>query len=140
MNRTLPNDEHVRAAMNTELEEAKTSGRRPTVTNVEKRLGIPHATFYRNYAQQVEWFKAQLAARRENTKSEPGDIERDDGLARLRQENTDLRKQLRIYAEAIRQLTLDKATLEDQIQDNARIHRLEDRRRNRDALTDNGHE
>ncbi|MFE5587209.1 hypothetical protein [Kitasatospora sp. NPDC056531] len=36
--------------------------------------------------------------------------------ARVRRENSDLRKLVRIYAEAIRQLTIDKAALEDELQ------------------------
>lgn len=47
MKRALPDADAVKAAIDTVLEEAAISGRRPTVTAVERRLGIPHATFQR---------------------------------------------------------------------------------------------
>jgi hypothetical protein len=115
--------------MTTELAESKASGRRATVTNVEKKLGVTHATFYRNYGDLIEWFKAQLAAPRDAAVTEKGTTKREDDLGRLRRENTDLRTQVRIYAEAIRQLTLDKAALEDRLQALEGVTSLDQRRR-----------
>ncbi|MFC6061461.1 hypothetical protein [Streptomyces ochraceiscleroticus] len=131
MNRPLPTEEQVRSAMTAELAESEASDRRATVTNVEKQLGVTHATFYRNYSDLIEWFKAQLVARRQEAVTEKAASKREDDLARLRRENTDLRKQVRIYAEAIRQLTLDKSALEDELQGVTGITRLGDRRRQR---------
>ena len=131
MNRPLPTEEQVRSAMTAELAESEANGRRTTVTNVEKQLGVTHATFYRNYPDLIEWFKAQLAARRQERVTEKDTTKREDDLARLRRENTDLRKQVRIYAEAIRQLTLDKAVLEDKLQSLEGVSSLDERRRQR---------
>ena len=61
-----------------------------------------------------------------------------DDLARLRRENTDLRKQVRIYAEAIRQLTLDKEALEERLQSFERVTSLDEHRRQHQASADNG--
>ncbi|QKW52668.1 hypothetical protein [Streptomyces buecherae] len=133
MNRPLPTDEQVRTAMETELHESQALGRRATVSSVEKQLGITHATFYRNYPDQIEWFKSQLDARRQAGTTAKDTTKREDDLARLRRENTDFRKQLRIYAEAIRQLTMDKAALEDQVQSLAGITNLDERRRRQAA-------
>ncbi|MER5358848.1 hypothetical protein [Streptomyces sp. NPDC002785] len=140
MNRLLPTDEQVRAAIEAELGESQALGRRATVSNVEKQLGVTHATFYRNYPDQIEWFKSQLDALRETKTTAKDSSKREDDLARLRRENTDLRKQLRIYAEAIRQLTLDKAELEDEHQALTGVTRLDERRRQQQAAADNGHE
>ncbi|MFE0778853.1 hypothetical protein [Streptomyces sp. NPDC058861] len=131
MNRPLPTDEQVRTAMEAELDESHDLGRRATVSKVEKRLGVTHATFYRNYPDQIDWFKSQLDARRQATVTVKDTAKREDDLARLRRENTDLRKQVRIYAEAIRQLTLDKATLEDKMQALEGIASLDEHRRQR---------
>ncbi|WP_338484237.1 hypothetical protein VM636_08445 [Streptomyces sp. SCSIO 75703] len=138
MNRPLPTDEQVRSAMTAELDESEASGRRATASNVEKQLGVTHATFYRNYPDLIEWFKVQLVARRQEVVTEKGTSKREDDLDRLRRENTDLRKQVRIYAEAIRQLTLDKAALEDTVQSLAGIASLDDRRRRQTTDLDTG--
>ncbi|MFD5430495.1 hypothetical protein, partial [Streptomyces sp. NPDC127084] len=89
------------------------TGRRATATSVERQLGVTYATFYRDFPDLIEWFKGQLAAWRDKAGAEKDTAKREDDLARLRRENTDLHKQARIYAEAIRQLTLGKAILED---------------------------
>ncbi|GAA3372298.1 hypothetical protein GCM10017744_103260 [Streptomyces antimycoticus] len=129
MNRLLPTDAQVRTAMEAELGESQFLGRRATVSNVEKQLGVTHATFYRNYPDHIEWFKSQRDGLRETKTTANDSSKREDDLARLRRENTDRRKQLRTYAEAIRQLTLDKAALEDELQSWEGVTSLEERRR-----------
>ena len=42
------------------LREATEAGRHPTVTAVERRLGIAHPTFYRNFPHLITWFKEQV--------------------------------------------------------------------------------
>ncbi|MFI0984819.1 hypothetical protein [Streptomyces exfoliatus] len=131
MNRPLPTEEQVRTAMAAELADSETAGRRATVTNIERRLGVTHATFYRNFPDLIQWFQGQLAIRRDEAATEKDTTKREDDLARLRRENTDLRKQAKIYAEAIRQLTLDKAALEDKLQSLEGVTGLDERRRQR---------
>lgn len=123
MIRNAPDDEQVRAAMDQVLAEADSSGRRPTVTAVEERLGITHATFYRNYPDLIDWFKQQVAVLRDAAKpsrttsgSDPAEI-----MARLRRENEDLRRLVKIYAESIRQLTVDNTALRTAVNDQAGI-------------------
>ncbi|WMX44834.1 hypothetical protein RGF97_08170 [Streptomyces roseicoloratus] len=115
--------------MAAELADSETTGRRATVTNIERRLGVTHATFYRNFPDLIQWFQGQLAIRRDEAVTEKDTTKREDDLARLRRENTDLRKQVKIYAEAIRQLTLDKAALEDKLQSLEGVTDLDERRR-----------
>ncbi|MDH6709894.1 galactokinase [Kitasatospora sp. MAA19] len=131
-----PTDEQVRTAMESELAESEAAGRRATVTNAEKRLGVTHATFYRNYPELITWFKSQLADRHRSATTPKNSVRADDETTRLRRENTDLRKLVRIYAEAIRQLTGDKAALEDELQALGGVTNLADRRRHQ---VDNGH-
>ncbi|WP_380286537.1 hypothetical protein [Kitasatospora purpeofusca] len=125
----LPTDEQVRTAMESELAESEAAGRRATITNVEKRLGVTHATFYRNYPEPITWFTTRLADRHRPTTTPKNSARADDENARLRRENSDLRKLVRIYAEAIRQLTVDKAALEDELQALGGVTSLIERRR-----------
>ncbi|MFJ5927591.1 hypothetical protein ACIQF6_33850 [Kitasatospora sp. NPDC092948] len=129
MSPRLPTDEQVRAAMESELAESEAAARRGTVTNVEKRLGVTHATFYRNYPELITWFKTRLADRHRSATTPKNSARADDANARLRRENSDLRKLVRIYAEAIRQLTGDKAALEDELQALSGVTNLAERRR-----------
>ncbi|MFF0291280.1 hypothetical protein [Streptomyces sp. NPDC005262] len=54
MKRSLPDADTVKAAIDTALEEASAHGRWPTVTAIERRLGIPYATFHRHYADLID--------------------------------------------------------------------------------------
>lgn len=98
------------------LAESAASGRRATITSVEARLGITHATFYRHYPALIDWFHTQQANRRSA-------ILRDEIdsttilLIRLRHDNADLKKLVAVYAEAIRQLTIDNADLRTQLEE-----------------------
>ncbi|MFD6532113.1 hypothetical protein [Streptomyces sp. NPDC060184] len=122
MKRTLPDADTVKAAIDTVLSQAAATGRRPTVTAVERHLGIPHATFHRHYHDLIDThFRARGPA-----PAPPDEKSRDrteTNLQRLRQENTDLRRTLVLYEEAIRQLTLQNAALRQ----GATIHPLPSR-------------
>lgn len=115
MRRHLPADDQVTAVMERVLAQAAEKGRRATVTAVEQALGIPHATFDRNYRHLIEDFRQrtrqQATAARPagpvSTCNDPGQV-----VQRLRRENEDLRRLVKIYAESIRQLTLDHLELE----------------------------
>jgi hypothetical protein len=54
MRRPLPADDQVNAVMTPVLAQAAETGRKPTVTAVERDLGIPHATFDRNYRDLID--------------------------------------------------------------------------------------
>ena len=114
MKRALPHTDTVKAAIDIVLEEASASGRRPTVTAVERHLGIPHATFHRHYADLIDThFRPRIPAPRAETHTDraKGDEKKEENLRRLRQENTELRRTLALYEEAIRQLTLENHAL-----------------------------
>ncbi|MET7355881.1 hypothetical protein [Streptomyces mirabilis] len=114
MKRALPDADTVKAAIDTVLDEASASGRRPTVTAVERHLGIPHATFHRHYADLIDThFRPRIPAARSETRTDrpKTDEPKEENLRRLRQENTDLRRTLALYEEAIRQLTLENHAL-----------------------------
>jgi hypothetical protein len=115
MRRDLPADDQVTMVMERVLAQAVQNGRRATVTAVERALGIPHATFDRNYRHLIDDFRQrgqqQAAAARQiapvSAGNDPGQV-----VQRLRRENEDLRRLVKIYAESIRQLTLDQLELE----------------------------
>ncbi|MEV0888565.1 hypothetical protein AB0J03_32755 [Streptomyces microflavus] len=104
----LPDADTVRAAMDTVLSEATATGRRATVSAVERRLGITHATFYRHYPDLItEYFQSRLSITAAKEPSSHRNEQDQDNLRRLRRENADLRATLHLYEEAIRQLSLD---------------------------------
>ncbi|MEU3620484.1 hypothetical protein ABZ725_50775 [Streptomyces sp. NPDC006872] len=110
MKRALPDTDAVKAAIDHILDQAAATGRRPTV---ERHLGIPHATFHRHYNDLIDThFRPRVptpappAAPNEKTSER-----REANLHRLRQENTDLRRTLALYEEAIRQFTLESTAL-----------------------------
>ncbi|MFC5667639.1 hypothetical protein ACFP3U_32310 [Kitasatospora misakiensis] len=125
----LPTDTEVQAVMDAVLADAARTGRAPTVAEVERRLGIRHATFYRHYRPLIiEYFRPKTQPI--STPAKPATAEANDGKAvtRLRQENTELRKLLNIYAETIRQLTEDNTALKSKIQTYGGIIQLDTRR------------
>jgi hypothetical protein len=120
---TLTDDE-VQLAMNLVLREAQETGRRATITAVERRLDVKHATFYRNFPHLIAGFQEQADAQRNNPKAEQ-DARRktspEDTIADLRRENAQLRRTLAIYGEALRQLTLDYEEVRSQVQQSAQV-------------------
>jgi hypothetical protein len=118
MKRPLPTNIEVQDVMDQVLAEAATAGRKARITAVERRLGIPHATFYRNFADLIPQFRQQTTDAQHGVAASP-DAERsgpeDDArhLRRLRRENEDLRRLAQIYSEAIRQLTIQNRELQD---------------------------
>lgn len=130
---TLTEDE-VRTAMSIVLREAQEAGRRPTISAVERRLGVKHATFYRNFSHLIDGFKEQVTTRDQNADAEPDAGRRktpSDVIADLRQENTQLRRTVAVYAEALRQLTLDYAEVHSQVQQSAHVTDLSAHRASR---------
>jgi hypothetical protein len=129
--RQLPTDDEVRLAMNLVLRGSAETGRRPTITAVEHRLDIAHPTFYRNYPELIDWFKQQVQDQKATRQGETGTARGDPAgeMARLRRENEDLRRTTKLYAEAIRQLTLDYAELEAKVNAQAGVTTLDARRR-----------
>ncbi|MET9588983.1 hypothetical protein ABZY10_39075 [Streptomyces sp. NPDC006539] len=112
MKRLLPDTETVKAAIGTVLEQALAAGRRPTVTAVERHLGIPHATFHRHYRDLAEeHFLPRVPAPAHPAPAETISGRTEENLSRLRRENADLRRTLALYEEAIRQLTLENDAL-----------------------------
>ncbi|WP_327188305.1 hypothetical protein [Streptomyces sp. NBC_01334] len=112
MKRALPDADTVKATMDTVLEQAAATGHRPTVAAVERHLGIPHATFHRHYNDLIdEHFRPRIPAPAQPAPGDETSGRTESNLRRLRQENTDLRRTLELYEEALRQLTLENAVL-----------------------------
>ncbi|MFB7475572.1 hypothetical protein [Kitasatospora sp. NPDC056184] len=131
-------EDQVQTAMNIVLREAQEAGRRATVSAVERRLGIKHATFYRNFPDLIGWFKAQAGAHEQTPGAEPEAGRRktpNEIIADLRRENTQLRRTVAVYAEALRQLTLDYEESRSEVHQNAAVADLASRRSQRTTST-----
>jgi hypothetical protein len=130
MRRQLPADDQGTIVMERVLAQAADDGRRATVTAVKKTLGIPHAAFDRNYRHLINDFRQrarqQATARSAAPVSAGNDSEQ--VIRRLRRENEDLRRLVKIYAESIRQLTLDHLELEAKLNAAVGITALSSRR------------
>ena len=125
MKRELPTDDEVHAAATELFADAARAGRKATLAELERRLGIPHATFYRNYPQTIELFQRhkneRLAGDAPAAKpaNDPAET-----VVRLRRENEDLRRTVHIYAESIRQLTLTNQELRAALHEQAGVTEL----------------
>ncbi|MDB5448557.1 MAG: hypothetical protein JWQ97_3874 [Phenylobacterium sp.] len=116
------------------LRQASEEGRRPTLAAVERRLDVKHATFYRNFPQLIDWFREQVEARQTPPVSDPTAPQPKTSkeiIADLRRENSQLRRTVAIYAEALRQLTLDYEETRSQVQQTADVTDLASRRKDR---------
>lgn len=113
MKRPLPTAETVRTAMDTVLAEATAHGRCPTISAVERHLGIAHATFYRHYQDLItDYFQPRARTASEHSSPATGAPENAEAtVQRLRRENTDLRRTIDLYTDTIRQLALDNDAL-----------------------------
>ncbi len=130
MRRPLPPDEQVKAAMARVLAQAGENGRKATVTAVERALGIPHATFDRNYRHLINDFRQRAndqASTVKQARAISSDKDPDQVIQRLRRDNEDLRRLVKIYAESIRQLTLDYLELQAKLNATASITALPSR-------------
>ncbi|MDX3538143.1 hypothetical protein PV721_28115 [Streptomyces sp. MB09-01] len=112
----MPDSDAVRTAMDAVLVEAAAAGRRATVTAVERRLGVTHATFYRHHQDLItSYFQPRATpALQTETQSQATGEQAQNNLRRLRQENADLRRTLHLYEEAIRQLAIENDALRQQ--------------------------
>jgi hypothetical protein len=122
----LPDDDQVNAVMAHVLAQAAETGRKATVTAVERALGIPHATFDRNYRHLIDDFRQRAHDQSTTAKRTRATSSNDPGqvIQRLRRENEDLRRLVKIYAESIRQLTLDHLELQARLNAAASITTL----------------
>ncbi|MCX5613429.1 hypothetical protein OHB39_38885 [Streptomyces sp. NBC_00047] len=110
----MPDSDAVRTAMDAVLAEAAAAGRRATVTAVERRLGVTHATFYRHHHDLItSYFQPRATPAFQPETLSTGEQARNN-LRRLRQENADLRRTLHLYEEAIRQLAIENDALRQQ--------------------------
>ena len=127
MRRSLPAEDQVNTVMSRTLAQAAETGRKATVTAVERALSIPHATFDRNYRHLIDEFR-QRARDQSTTAKQASAISSgkasDQVIQRLRRENEDLRRLVKIYAESIRQFTLDHLELQAKLNASAGITTL----------------
>ncbi len=130
MRQPLPTEAQVRAAA-TELLKAAMAGGRPTATQLAARLGISRPALYRHYRQLVDDLldaaAEQTAAGRRPARGAAA-CDHQEELARLRRANGELRHHVTLYEEIIRQLTVDKAKLRNQLDQHVGVVPLATRR------------
>jgi AcrR family transcriptional regulator len=131
----LPNDAQIRAAADTLLAAHRDGGAYPSVSALAKEFDINRTTFYRHFPTIAQYLLDTAAcqqsegpkARRPPTKAD----DRDAVIRRLRNENSDLRRHLDIYEEHIRMLTIENARQREQLELNAGVTDITDRRSSR---------
>lgn len=105
-------DEAVIRAAEELLAQVANDGRAATVTALANRLGVKRQTLYRNFGPTISNYLATDAARRTQAPRPRRNGATDsDTIARLRRENDELSRHLRIYEDHIRRLTIDNARL-----------------------------
>ncbi|MFI6163035.1 hypothetical protein ACIA59_24175 [Micromonospora haikouensis] len=118
----------LRAIAATLLEEAKTATTRATITELARRARITRPTLYRNHPQLVAEFLADAAQHRQTAPRPRLAQDLLERIAKLRQDNEDLRLHVEHYEEHIRRLTVDNNRLREQVEQLSAIPRLDDRR------------
>jgi len=121
----LPSDNQARQAMSVLLDEAATSGHRPTVVELARRLDLTNTTFWRHYPDLAHELRDR--ARTPRTPSSPA-VGRDSSLeqrnAALARDNHHLREQLDLAIANIARLTLDNDHLRRAVEAQNAITRI----------------
>jgi AcrR family transcriptional regulator len=130
MRADLPSETQVRAAMTALLTDAAAGGARPTVTALARRVGVSRPGLYRNFRPLVDELLQTTTSRPEPDRPRRHQATRDleDTLARLRRRCDEQERHLRIYAEVIRQLTVDNTRLRSQLEQRVGVVDLTARR------------
>lgn len=108
--------EHVRSEMSAEAEAA---GKRPTVSELARRLGLTNTTFWRHFPQ----IAADIAALRRSTpapRPEPADSHT-ARIAVLTRDNQELRANLALAIANIQRITIENHQLREQLEQQAKV-------------------
>jgi AcrR family transcriptional regulator len=122
------------------LDEARAGIGRATVTELARRAGIARPTLYRNHPDAVTDLLTQAAAtarrRESSSQSEKPTQHMVELIAKLRQQNEDLRLHVELYEEHIRRLTVDNNRLLTQLAQANNVAILDHRRQTRTRQRD----
>ncbi|WP_405978196.1 hypothetical protein [Streptomyces sp. NBC_00158] len=111
----MPATDTVRTSMDALLAEAAAAGRRATVTAVERRLDVTHATFYRHPRPDHRYFQPRVTPASQPEIPFQDTENGQNNLRRLRQENAGLRRTLYLYEEVIRRLAVENDALRQRV-------------------------
>jgi hypothetical protein len=120
---TIATVEDVRSEMTVETEAA---GKRPTVSELARRLGLTNATFWRHFSE----IAADIAALRRPTRAarpEPADSHA-ARIAALTRDNQDLRANLALAIANIQRLTVENQQLREKLEQQTKIVHIPTRR------------
>jgi AcrR family transcriptional regulator len=118
----MPTASAIAAATEAMIADAAASGRRPTVSELARRLGLTNTTFWRHFPDIAAQIAAQGRAST-STPTTPIDSPQDRQHA-LAQENQDLRANLALAIAHIQRLTIENEQLRIAVEDHAQVVRL----------------
>jgi AcrR family transcriptional regulator len=114
MNR--PSPAQIREIAEALLDEARAGVTRPTVTELARRTGVARPTLYRSHPDVIAGFLTHAARHHEATPQPPRPTQQlVNRIAKLRQENEDLRLHVEHYEEHIRRLTIENTRIRNRL-------------------------
>jgi AcrR family transcriptional regulator len=121
--------DRVREIATALLDEAQAGTTRATVTELARRAGITRPTLYRNHPDAVTDLLTNAAQQRETPARQRRPTQHlFERMAKLRQENEELRLHVALYEEHIRRLTIQNNRLGRTLPQSSNVARLDDRR------------
>jgi AcrR family transcriptional regulator len=110
--------------------ETEAAGKRPTVSELARRLGLTNATFWRHFPEIAADIAADIAALRRSTRAarpEPADSHA-ARIAALTRDNQDLRANLALAIANIQRLTVENQQLREKLEQQTKIVHIPTRR------------
>jgi len=117
----LPTDEQVRAAMHELLDESTTTGKRATVVELARRVGLTNPTFWRHFPVIASELRhlTPAAPPPEPTHDNTHALKSEN--ARLRRTNASLSEDLNVALASIQRLALENQALRTQLESAANV-------------------
>lgn len=129
-----PSSDRVREIAAALLDQAQAGTTRATVTELARRAGITRPTLYRNHPDAITDLLTHAAQQREAPARQPRPTQHlHERIAKLRQENEELRPHLALYEEHIRRLTIDNNRLNRMLTQSSDVTSLDGRRQQQDG-------
>lgn len=97
------------------LEDARAGTVRPTITELARRAGFARPTLYRNHPDVVTDFLTRAAHHQGNPGPPTSTRQLHERIAKLRQENEELRLHVEHYEEHLRRLTVENNRLNEKL-------------------------
>jgi hypothetical protein len=128
----LPSDRDARAVFDALVEEAATSGTKPTVVQLATRLGLTNSTFWRHFPHLATDLRAvaRTSAGQPTSRTMDRYTELEHRNAELTRDNRQLTEHLDLALINIQRLTLDNHRLRQALEDATKVTRINTKSRN----------